>query len=729
MNVFDLVATLRLDSKAYEQGLVDTKTRTKRDLTAVGKFAGSALKTVSKVTMAAVTAAGAGIVAITKSAIQASTEFETAFAKLATIADTSGAEGSASIAELKTQLMELSNVSGVAMKDLAEAAYQAISAGQSTAEAVGFVETANKLAKAGFADTATATDTLTTVLNAYGEQSGLTAEKVSDLLLTTQNMGKTTVAELGSAMGRVIPTAAMYGVSMEQLASAYVTTTKNGIATAESTTYINGMLNELGKSGTTAANVLKDKTDKSFSELMASGYSLTDVLGILQEEAKESGLSMADMFGSQEAAKAAATLIQHVEDFTGAMDGMQNSMGATESAYGKMMDTFATRMQTIKTQWQNLLVSMANGSGDIGAQIDAFVESITTTLQKDIVPMMQNVFKGLSKLIVTLSPIIAQNLPALLQTLLPSLLKAAIELISALAANLPMILQILVQALIDNFPLILEAIMTLGQGLLELAVALLLSVQDAINGWFADVGAKVDAWFQGIGDKISEFIARVREKASEFIQAGVEMITGFIQSLYHGFLSLLTSVGEWVQANIIQPIKDKVGGMLEAGQDLVARVKEGLQDGFSGLLTAVGGWVNDYIIQPIKNKATEMYNVGKDIINRLWDGLKEAWNSVKSWWDSLTFSIKKATVIVDKPAGASEHAGGLEYVPYNDYPALLHVGEMVLTKNQADNYRAGNREGGNGITIVQNISATPQTPVDFAAATAAYFEQARWALI
>ena len=58
-------------------------------------------------------------------------------------------------------------------------------------------------------------------------------------------------------MGKVIPTAAMYGVNLDQLSAAYITTTKNGIGTAESTTYINGMLNELGKSGSTTSDILK----------------------------------------------------------------------------------------------------------------------------------------------------------------------------------------------------------------------------------------------------------------------------------------------------------------------------------------------------------------------------------------------------------------------------------------------------------------------------------------
>ena len=71
------------------------------------------------------------------------------------------------------------------------------------------------------------------------------------------------------------------------------------------------MLNELGKGGSTVSDILKEKTGKSFKELMDDGNSLTDVLGIVQQHCDETGMSIADVFSSQEAGKGAATLIQH----------------------------------------------------------------------------------------------------------------------------------------------------------------------------------------------------------------------------------------------------------------------------------------------------------------------------------------------------------------------------------------------------------------------------------
>lgn len=42
----------------------------------------------------------------------------------------------------------------------------------------------------------------------------------------------------------------------------------------------------------------------------------------------------------------------------------------------------------------------------------------------------------------------------------------------------------------------------------------------------------------------------------------------------------------------------------------------------------------------------------------------------------------------DKKADGS-HATGLQYVPDNGYKEILHRGEAVLTRQEADRYRAG----------------------------------------
>ena len=121
----------------------------------------------------------------------------------------------------------------------------------------------NKLATGGFTDVTKAVDVLTTVINAYGLNAE-EASNISDKLVQTQNLGKTTVDELAASMGKIIPTAKAANVGVDQICTGYAELTSSGIATAEATTYMNSMLNELSKSGTKTSDMLKNKMGKSF---------------------------------------------------------------------------------------------------------------------------------------------------------------------------------------------------------------------------------------------------------------------------------------------------------------------------------------------------------------------------------------------------------------------------------------------------------------------------------
>lgn len=301
-------------------------------------------------------------------------DFEDSMAKVSTIADATEVP----MDEMQKAILDLSNQTGISSEEIAQNVYDSISAGQKTGDAVNFVSNSTKLAKAGFADAGAALDVLTTIMNAYGLKAS-EVTNVSDMLIQTQNLGKTTVADLASSMGKVIPTANAYGVSLDELCAGYAIMTANGVATAESTTYMNGMLNELGKSGTTVSETLKEKTGKTFKELMDSGMSLSDVLKIISDAATENNKSFGDMWSSSEAGKAGMILLgDSAENFNGVLDQMQNSAGATNTAFEKL-DTNSTKIKKATNELKNDAI-------DLG-----------TTLMEELAPIIENIAEKISE--------------------------------------------------------------------------------------------------------------------------------------------------------------------------------------------------------------------------------------------------------------------------------------------------------------------------------------------
>lgn len=341
--------------------------------------------------------------------VKAAQGYETAMAKVSTIADAKAVP----LEEMSGQILKLSNTTGIAASQIADDVYNAISAGQKTGDAVNFVSYSTKLAKAGFAESSQTLDVLTTILNAYGMEASKVSA-VSDMLVQTQNKGKVTVGELSSVMGKIIPTANANNVALEQLCAGYAIMTAKGIAAAETTTYMNSMLNELSKSGTTADKTLRQKTGQSFKELMASGKSLGEVIEILQQQAESSGKSLNDMFGSAEAGKAAVSLLSDgVDGFNAQVQGMVDSVGMTEEAFAKMENTTEAKMGKAKNSIANLSI----------------------VLGQNLLPIVGNLADKVADVVVKVSEF-AQANPKLVQTVLKVVGSLAALKVGGVAAKL-----------------------------------------------------------------------------------------------------------------------------------------------------------------------------------------------------------------------------------------------------------------------------------------------------
>ena len=281
-------------------------------------------------------------------------KFEDAMAKVQSIAQVSSGELDAMATDIRRVAVEM----GYGTEEVAEATYQAMSASVEASEAVGFVADASKLARAGFTETTTAVDVLTTAINAYGKESN-TAAHIADDLITTQNLGKTTVNELAQSMGQVIPTASALGVSLDQLSSMYVLMTKQGINTANSTTYIRAMMNELSDSSSDLSETLANLTGHTFGELMKQGYTIGDVMKILGDSVDGNSESFKNLFSNVRAGLGALSLYnQGADEFNKTLATMETNAGATDKAFGIMADTAEMTNAKFQASAENLRIAV-----------------------------------------------------------------------------------------------------------------------------------------------------------------------------------------------------------------------------------------------------------------------------------------------------------------------------------------------------------------------------------
>ena len=518
------------------------------------------------------------VVAGGTAAVKEATDYSSALAKLSTIADTTQTP----LDDLDSSIMALSDSTGMGAAEIAEASYQAISAGQSTKDAVGFVEQANVLARAGFTSMTTATDTLTTALNAYG-LSADQVSSVSDKLITTQNLGKTTVDELGASMGKVIPTAAMYGVNLDQLSAAYITTTKNGIGTAEATTYINGMLNELGKSGSTTSDILKEKTGKSFSELMNEGYNLSDVLQIVQDEADSSGVSLADMFGSQEAAKAAATITQHTNDFTGAIKELESSTGTAQKAFDTLEASDPSiQFEKTKTAIQNAAISIGQILMPIVQQVAGKIQELAQKF-RELDPETQQQIVKFAAIAAAIGPLIV-----IIGTLISSVGKIItfggqiVTLVGSITTWMGTASAFITGTMI---PAITGIVTAIGPFLLIAAavIAVITAIIVVIKNWDAIVEVAQFVW-ESFCEKVSQLVTAFKE----FFTAAFQAIGSFFTGIWNGIVSVATNAWSSIR-NVFSTVGSFFTGIFQQAWNGITSIFNRLGSFFSGVWNSVTG--------------------------------------------------------------------------------------------------------------------------------------------
>ena len=541
--------------------------------------------------------AGSQLAGIAKSAVSIGSAFETSLAKITTIADTS----KLSTQQLSDQITAMSSKMGVAASDIAEATYQAISAGQDTSNAVAFAGQASKLAAAGFTSSSSAVDILTTALNAYG-MSADQATHVSDVLLTTQNLGKTSVDELSASMGKVIPLAAAYGVSVENLSSGLAVMTANGIATAEATTYTKSMLNELGDSGSTVGKILQKQTGKSFAQLNAEGKSLGDVLQILYNSVGGNSTAFAGLWSSVEAGTGALSLASGGADkFNSVLAQMQDSAGATEAAYETMTDTFQHKVESLQTLAENLGISLYNsmeGSLSDVAQwgIDCLTQLSTALTEGGPEAMLQAAGSILSDL----ASGIAEQLPGLMTT--------GVEIITQLAEDIVAA----TPAMLDTAAEVLGALV---QGIIDAIPDLITSATEVVTGFVDYLGDNADA----------------------IVDAGVQLMESLVTGIANNLPALITSAAGLI-AKFAAALIEHLPDILSCGAELLATLAQGIVRSLENLAEAALACIAK-LIGVWDGSMDEWGHIGENIVQGIINGIAGLWGKLTSWVSGLIANL------------------------------------------------------------------------------------------
>lgn len=422
------------------------------------------------------------------------------------------------------------------------------------------------------------------------------------------------------------------------------------------------------------------------------------------------------------------------ENIVEAIHVVQTEMGITGTTALEAGRTISGSVNAMKSAWTNLLTGLADGNANVGELVGNLVTSIVGDgtesnlgVLGNILPAVQTALNGASTLVSEALPQIVEIIPTIINENLPVLSEAAIGIIQSLMDGISKNQGKLFETIFGVVTYLATSFVTMLPQIVELGLNLIVSLANGIAESLPEL-------VPTIVDVMLQIVMTLIENIDMLVNAAIDLISALAEGLIAA-LPILIAQAPTIIAKLVQELIAAAPQLLLSAAEIVVQIVSGIADNLFELGKSAGEIITT-IVEGIGEMFGSLVSVGSQVVNKIREGISNAWQGLKNWfkgiWDGLFGNLNVDVNVsgnnnTGSGGGRKAAASGIDFVPYNNFPAILHEREAVLTAAEADAWRRG-VGGGGGITVNQYISAVAQTPVQLASATAAYFEQARWAI-
>ena len=408
-----------------------------------------------------------------------------------------------------------------------------------------------------------------------------------------------------------------------------------------------------------ATGASQESVQNAFNGIMKSNYTMLDNLQLGITPTKEGFQSLIDSVNAWNAENGKMTeyTIDNLADCQSALVDYIDMQGLAGYAANEAADTIQGSVASMKSAWQDLLTGFADENANLEVLLGNLVDS-AMNVYKNIEPRIMQITQGIANFAARVVPAIVNTIGANAPMLLESAATIITTLVGALASNLP----------------------ALGAAALDMVKMLLTTISGMLP---------------------------------EILEAGVELIVTLIDGLASNPGQLIATTAEII-ATIVSTLIAAIPRLLDSGFELLLALIDGLIKSIPQLLAAAGDIVGS-LLKVLFEAVMDFFGVGKDVVQKIEDGIASAWQGLCDWfkgiWDSLFGGLNVNVGVTGTGGGGSAGGGGgrggnpgstrrgtagvgkfatgLERVPYDNFPAYLHKGEMVVPAGQADYLRAG----------------------------------------
>jgi len=517
-----------------------------------------------------------------------------------------------------------------------------------------------------------------------------------------QNLDKTTQKgkSVGERLGSVVATAGKVGTAMIAGTAAAVTgVVALASKTAEAGDRVDKMSQSLGlsRSAFQEWDYILSQSGMSIDSMGTGMRGLTEMMTSESKKSKEAlsklGLSFDEISSmSQE---------QAFEKVVSAMQEME--AGAEKSAlavdiFGRsgtnmlpLLNSAAGSVENLKNQAHELGMVMSDDAVD-GAV--AFTDGMDT-IKRALGGAFNSIMSSVMPIINNLIDLIIKNMP-LIQGLIQKLAPVISNLLSRLLPPLVDLAQKLLPIIFDLIDLLLPPIIEIVEAVLPIFIELINMLLPPI--------IKIVQMILPLLLKLIMPLLPLLDPILKLLQPFIDLLMMILEPLIDLLDIVLPPIIQLLVTimNVILPVLTKtlnvlgnaIGKTLKGAFDALRPVFEGFSKYLSGIIDFVTG-----IFTGNWKKAWEGV---KKIFSGIWDTLvavvKFPINIIITGLNNFIGAVNKIKIPdwVPKIGGKGidlptipKLKVGMEYVPYDDFPALLHKGERVLTAEENKNLGSG----------------------------------------
>lgn len=600
MNVFELFATISLDTSEYDKGVDDSKKKAE----SLGSKIASGLGTAAKIGAAALGAAATGVAILTKSAVSGFAEQEQLIGGVQKLYGNMGMSVEEyaqsvgkSVDAVKGEWSKLEQAQNTVLEN-ARNAYK--TAGMSMNE---YMDTATSFSAA--------------LINSLGGDTVKAAQQTDVAMRAISDNFNTFGGDISMIQGAFQGFAKQNYTMLDNLKLGYGGTKQEMerlIADANEYAAANGMAADL--------------TIDSFSDIVTAIDLVQQKQGIAGTTAREAASTVAGSLGMLKSA----------------WDNLVAGLGDSNADLSQLINNV---VDSAGIAFENLLPVVETAITGIGELVSKLGPILADRLPKVITNVLPSLISSAGKLVSAIGQGIIQNLPLIInsalqimQTLITGLLQAipqialgATTIITELANGLAQALPVLIPAVVQIILAIVEALIDNIDAVIDAAIQIIMAIADGLIQALPILIEKAPTI-------IAKLAQAIITNAPKLLSAGINLVVTLVSGIGSA-ISQVIAAGAQLLQSLATAIGRGVSQMLAKGKELVSNFVQGIRSFFGNVRSAAGNII-DQVKSGITGKIKQALTWGKDLMSNFISGIKSKLGELGGALGSIGSKVKAA---------------------------------------------------------------------------------------